>query len=83
MFFLTYAYAKEVYNSEHVSNTTKQLRVILDAKYEKVDLHKVMKTQCQYLTMIQHNNLQKYYRNLKSSLMEQLAPVKKIQQNSN
>ena len=35
-------YVKEVYESENVSTTTKQLRVILYAKYKKLDLHKVM-----------------------------------------
>ena len=37
----TNAYVKEVYESEHVRLATKQLRVILYAKYENVDLHKV------------------------------------------
>ena len=31
-------------------NSTKQLRTILDDKYEKTDLNKVMKNQCQHLT---------------------------------
>ena len=35
------------------------MRVILDAKYKKSDLHKVMETQCQHLTMIQCNELLK------------------------
>ena len=35
------------------------MRVILDAKYEKADLHKVMETHCQHLTMTQHNDLLK------------------------
>ena len=51
----TNAYVKEVYESEHLRSATKRLRVILDAKYEKVDLHKVMETQCQHLTMTQYN----------------------------
>ena len=51
------AYVEEVYESEHVRTVTKRLRVILDAKYEKVDLHKVMETQCQHLTMTQRNEL--------------------------
>ena len=38
----TNAYVKEVYESEHVQNSAKLLRVILYAKYEKADLHKVM-----------------------------------------
>ena len=33
------------------------MRVILDAKYEKGDLHKVMENQFQYLTMTQCNEL--------------------------
>ena len=35
------------------------MRVLLDAKYEKSDLHKVKETQCQHLTMTQHNDLLK------------------------
>ena len=35
-------YVEEVYGSDHVSTATKWLRVILDTKYEKADLHKVM-----------------------------------------
>ena len=38
---------------------TKQLSVILDAKYEKADLHKVMENQFQHLTMTQRNELLK------------------------
>ena len=33
------------------------MRVILDVKYKKADLHKVMETQCQHLTMTQRNDL--------------------------
>ena len=33
------------------------MRVLLDAKYEKSDLHKFMETQCQYLTKTQRNGL--------------------------
>ena len=55
----TNAYVKEVYESEHVRTATKQLRAILDAKYEKSDLHNVMETQCQHLTMTQRNDLLK------------------------
>ena len=43
-------YTGEVYESENVHTDTKQLRVILDAKYENAYLHKVMETKCQYLT---------------------------------
>ena len=51
----TNAYVEAVYESEHVHTATKWLCVTLDAKYEKADLHKVMETQCQYLTMTQRN----------------------------
>ena len=51
------AYSRLVYYSEHVSTATKLLRLTLDEKYEKTDLHKVMETQCQNLMMIQHNYL--------------------------
>ena len=37
----------------------KLLHVILDAKYEKADLNKVMETQYQHLTMTQRNDLLK------------------------
>ena len=36
---------------------TKRLCVLLDAKYKKPDLQKVMENQCQHLTMIQRNEL--------------------------
>ena len=55
----TNAYVEDVYDSEHICTATKRLRVILDAKYEKADLHKVMENQCQNLTMTQHNELLK------------------------
>ena len=38
------AYVEEVYESKHVRTTTKIFCVILDAKYDKTDLHKVMET---------------------------------------
>ena len=52
-------FVEEVYEPEHVHNTKKLLLVILDAKYKKANLHKVMETQCQHLTMTQHNDLLK------------------------
>ena len=55
----TNSYVEEVYESDHVSTTTKLLHVILDAKYEKTDLHNIMENQCQYLTMTQRNELLK------------------------
>ena len=51
----TNAYVEEVYESEHVHTATKKLRVILDDKYEKADLHKVMENQYQHLIMTQRN----------------------------
>ena len=53
----TNAHVEEVYESENVRTATKRLRVILDAKYEKEDLHKVMENQCQHLTTTQRNEL--------------------------
>ena len=49
----TNAYVEEVYGSEHFRTATKILHVILYAKYEKADLHKVMETQCQHLKIAQ------------------------------
>ena len=57
--FFTNAYAEEVYKSKHVHTYTKLLRVILDAKYEKSDLNKVMENQCQHLTTTKYNELLK------------------------
>ena len=42
---------------------TKLLRVILDTKYVKADLNKVMKNQCQNLTETPHNELLKLLQN--------------------
>ena len=55
----TDAYVEELYESENISTATKQLRLILDAKYEKLYLHKVMENQCQHLTMTQCNEFLK------------------------
>ena len=43
------AYAEEVHELEPVRISTKLLCVILDAKYEKKALNKVMKNQSQHL----------------------------------
>ena len=51
----TNVYIEEVYGSEHVRTATKLLHVILYAKYEKSDLHKVMENQCQHSTITQRN----------------------------
>ena len=53
----TNTYIKEAYDSEHARTDTKLLGVILYAKYEREDLHKVMETQCPHLTMKQRNAL--------------------------
>ena len=76
----TNAYVEEVYESQHVSTATKRLRVILDAKYEKSDLHKVMETQRQHLTRTQRNELLKLLQKSNICSMEHLAPGKYIQQ---
>ena len=54
-YFFTNAYVEEVYESEHEPTATERLNVILDAKYEKENLHKVMENQYQHLTMTQRN----------------------------
>ena len=36
-------YVEEVFESEQIRTYTKQLRTILDTKYEKADLNKVIK----------------------------------------
>ena len=53
------AYVDKVYASEQVRIYTERLRTILDAKYEKVDLNKVIKNQFQHLTEEQLNKLLK------------------------
>ena len=52
-------YSEEIHKSEKVCNSTKTLHVILDAEYEKEDLHKVMENQCQHMTEVQRNKLLK------------------------
>ena len=52
-------YVEEIYESDHVRTATKLLHVILDAKYEKSDLHKVIDNQCQHLTTTQRNEFLK------------------------
>ena len=49
------AFAGEVYESEDIRTSTKQLRVILDAKYEKEDLNNIMVNQCQHPTEVKCN----------------------------
>ena len=49
------SYLEEVFESEHVRTSTKQLLTILDASYEDVDLNKAMKNQLWNLIEEQHN----------------------------
>ena len=44
------------------------MRVLLDDKYERSDLHKVTENQCQYLTMMQHNYLLQLLKKLEELL---------------
>ena len=41
--YLMNAHVQDVFGSEHVRTPTKQLRTILDAKYENTDLNKSTK----------------------------------------
>ena len=72
----TGAYVKEVYASEHVLTATKLLRINLDAKYKKADLHKVMENQCQHLTMTQRNYLLKLLHKFEDLFVETLGTCK-------
>ena len=49
--------SEEINKSEEVGTSTKQLSVVLDAKYKKAYLNKMMKNQCQNLTEKQRNGL--------------------------
>ena len=49
--------------------------MLLDAKYEKEELHKVVETQLQHLIEVQSNELQ----NIIIDPLEHLAPGKQIQ----
>ena len=44
--------------------------MILDAKYEKADLHKVMENQCQHLTMTQRNEYLELLQKFEEFLIE-------------
>ena len=52
-------YMEKINTSKEVCTFTKLLDVILDAKYKKSDLNKVMKNLCQHLTKAQRNELLK------------------------
>ena len=63
-----------MHRSEQVRTATKLLHLILDAKYKKAHLHKVMTNQCQQLTETQHNELLKLLQKFKAFSTEHLAP---------
>ena len=50
---------EKINTSKEVCTFTKLLDVILDAKYKKSDLNKVMKNLCQHLTKAHRNELLK------------------------
>ena len=52
-------YTEEIHGSEQVRTSTKWLRLILDDKYKKEDLHKIMTNQCQKWTETQSNEFLK------------------------
>ena len=79
----TNAYTEEVYGSEHVRTSTKQLRVISYSKYEKENLHKVMETQCQHMTITQRKKFLKLFQKFEDLFDGNLAPGKQIQYTSN
>ena len=76
-------YPKEVHESDNIRTATKRLRVILDAKYEKANLHKVMENKCQYLTMTQHNELIKLLQKFEHLFDGTLGTWKNLHQTSN
>ena len=43
-------YVGEFFRSENMYSSTKIIRAIIDAKYEKSGLNNVMKEQCQHIT---------------------------------
>ena len=52
------------------------MHIILFAKYKKLDLHKVMETQCQHLTMTQHNDSLRLLQIFEELLDEKLGTCK-------
>ena len=61
---------------EQLHTSTKRSNAVLDDKYEKVDLDKVMKNKCQHLTETQRNELLKLLQKLKSCSIEYLVTGK-------
>ena len=70
------ACAEKVNESEQVHTYTKLLRVILDAKYEKAFLNKIMENQCQHLTKVQGNELLKLLEKIEELLYGTLVTWK-------
>ena len=68
----TNAYTEEINESEQVHTSTKQLRIILDAIYEKVDLNKVMRNKYQHMIETQRNKLLKLLQKLNRFSMEHI-----------
>ena len=58
-YFFDNAYTEELFELEHVRTYNKQLYVILDANYDNIYFHKIMKTECHYPTVTQLNKLLK------------------------
>ena len=72
-------YADKINETEQVRTSTKQLSVILDDKYKKEDLNKVIQNQCKHLTETQHNERLKILQKENMFSMEDLVPGKQIQ----
>ena len=56
-FIIPYVY--ECLKSEITISSTRIMQIILDTKYEKSDINKVMKEQCQHLTTNESENILK------------------------
>ena len=69
-------HAEEINESEKFRTFTNRLCEIIDAKYEKEALNKVMKNHCQHLTEKQRNELLKLLQNQKGCSMEHLVSGK-------
>ena len=70
------ACAEDMNESEKFRTSTKQLRVILDDKYENKYSKNVMKNQCQHLTETQRNEFLKLFQKLKELCYVTLGNLK-------
>ena len=75
-YIFTNSYTEEIHESEQVRTSTKRLRVILDAKYKKEYLHKVMKNKFQKLIETQRNELLKLLQKSKDLFNGKLSTCK-------